>query len=377
MAAATGLSWRSRPTTTRWASGRSVRTLASASTKRQQPLEGDVGAGGRHDAARDPGDVRPGPEVAMDRRRSEPPPAAPGRSRTASTMSRLDEEDTVRILGIRRATRFCMARNPYQRRRVSAAPPALGVVEVQGAIDGDGVVAGAHQRPSVRHDPEQTRSERLIVVDHVVLPGPDGEGTADPPAERAGLGKAGGAHHGELGDVDSRSELPRPGHPEGIRLPVQVETRHRNESHPVIEDRPGLAGEHGDPVAEIDQLTGQVAGVHALTAGMRIAAVHEQGDPEGGAPGHEAQTVVRPDSPVKLTAPGANPAGRSWPPARPGRVRNPGPGRPSDPQCPLTRGGPPDWPGFARLPRRRAQSRTLSDDRRGPPTAPGAGRLRW
>jgi hypothetical protein len=71
-----------------------------------------------------------------------------------------------------------------------------------------------------------------------------------PPAEGSRLGEAGRAHHGELGGVDPGAELPGFGHPERVRLAVQVEAGHGHEADAVVEDRPRLAGEHGHLVAQ-------------------------------------------------------------------------------------------------------------------------------
>ena len=58
-----------------------------------------------------------------------------------------------------------------------------------------------------------------------------------------------------------------------------------------VEDRIRLAAEHGDLVAEGDQLAGEVAGIHALAARMGVAAVSEVGDSQGAVSGHEATSV--------------------------------------------------------------------------------------
>ena len=50
----------------------------------------------------------------------------------------------------------------------------------------------------------------------------------------------------------------------------------------LVEDGVGLAAEHLDGVAEVDQRLGEVAGVHALAADVRLAAVGEIGDRERG-----------------------------------------------------------------------------------------------
>ena len=51
---------------------------------------------------------------------------------------------------------------------------------------------------------------------------------------------------------------------------------------PLVEDRVRLAAEHLDGVAEVDQRLGEVAGVDALAADVRLAPVGEVGDREWG-----------------------------------------------------------------------------------------------
>ena len=58
----------------------------------------------------------------------------------------------------------------------------------------------------------------------------------------------------------------------------QVEAGQLVQRDPLVEHRVRLAAEHLDGVAEIDQRLGEVAGVHALAADVRLAAVGEVGD---------------------------------------------------------------------------------------------------
>lgn len=87
-------------------------------------------------------------------------------------------------------------------------------------------------------------------------------------------------------------ELPGHRDAEGVRLSVQVQARNGDVSDFVVEDRPGLPGKYGDFVPQLYQLPGQVTGVHTLATRMRVAAIHQQGDPQGSVPDHEVQTVV-------------------------------------------------------------------------------------
>ena len=68
--------------------------------------------------------------------------------------------------------------------------------------------------------------------------------------------------------------------PEGVGVPVEVEAGHGGEADPLVEHGPRLAGEDLDAVAELHQLTGQVAGVDALAAAAGVAPVHQVGDPQ-------------------------------------------------------------------------------------------------
>ncbi len=162
-------------------------------------------------------------------------------------------------------------------------PPAevVGVAQIELAVDGDRMVDRRDERPTVAHHPEQAGAERLIVVDEVEVRPPAGEQSPRPQAERERLGEAGRAHDGELGGVDEGMELVRPRHPERVRFPVEVEARHRNETHPLVEHRVGLPGEHRDVMAEGGELAGEVAGVDTLPATTGVAPVDEICDAKG------------------------------------------------------------------------------------------------
>src|SRR5262252_7768174 len=87
-----------------------------------------------------------------------------GCTRIWATMSFFEFCDTVMCRGSRRATSICMPRKPYQRRSVS-----LRSGEVEVAVDGDRVVQGVDEGPAVAHEPEETATETLVVVDEVEL----------------------------------------------------------------------------------------------------------------------------------------------------------------------------------------------------------------
>ena len=73
--------------------------------------------------------------------------------------------------GICRATFFCMARNPYQRRNVSRRRQFSACSRSSARS----TVIGWWQVPSSGHPsaitPSSPRAEGLVVVDHVELPG--------------------------------------------------------------------------------------------------------------------------------------------------------------------------------------------------------------
>lgn len=115
MAAATGPPSARLPTTTRWAAGFSVRTLASASTRKTSPLRGT--------SALDVVTMRPGTSATegSGEKRSVSAPMCTTRIRSWrtprwSTISWREVPETVSTDGRRRATRFCIRVNAYQRR---------------------------------------------------------------------------------------------------------------------------------------------------------------------------------------------------------------------------------------------------------------------
>ena len=88
-----------------------------------------------------------------------------------------------------------------------AAIGVLGMGQRQHAVDGDRVVERGEQRPPVGHHPHKTRSQALVVVDHVEFAAPGSQEPSHPEGERPGLGKARRAHDAELEQVDRRAEL--------------------------------------------------------------------------------------------------------------------------------------------------------------------------
>ncbi len=115
MARATGPCSARLPTTTRWASGCSVRSFASASTRKTSPFRGT--------SALDVVTIRPGTSAtdgSGDHRSVSAPMCTTWmrslRTPRWSAISCLEEPETVRTEGRRRATRPCMRVKAYQRR---------------------------------------------------------------------------------------------------------------------------------------------------------------------------------------------------------------------------------------------------------------------
>ncbi len=162
-------------------------------------------------------------------------------------------------------------------------------------VDGDRVVQGREQRPTVVDHSEDAVAEALVVVDEVEVVEPSREQSARAEGEGPRLGKTRRAHHRELQGRDGRrvevGEFADMGDAERIGLAVEIEARHGRETDSVVDLGPGLACEDLDRVAERDQLTGQVAGVDALPATARVPAVDEEGDAQptvGGLAGCDA-----------------------------------------------------------------------------------------
>ncbi len=161
--------------------------------------------------------------------------------------------------------------------------------EVEVAVDRDRVVQRVDERPAVADEPEQTAAEALVVVDEIELVATITQVRVDAPAERVRLRKPGAGHDPELLDVGAGTELVRPRHPERVLALVEVEALDLLEGDRRVGDRPRRPGEHRHRVAELGQLSGEVAAVHALTAAVRVAAVDEERDPQGVAGGGRAR----------------------------------------------------------------------------------------
>ena len=126
---------------------------------------------------------------------------------------------------------------------------------------------------------QHARPEALVVMDHVEVAVAMGQKFAHAGGERQGLTEPCGTHDAEFRPVLTTGEFTRMRHAERVRVPVQVEARHRGEPHPGVEIGPRRPGEHLDRVAERDQFPGQMAGVHTLAPTAGITTVDKERDP--------------------------------------------------------------------------------------------------
>ena len=169
-----------------------------------ETLERNVGARRRHQAARHARDVRHQPELRLI--------DADGHDvQRVGVDAHLGDDVFPRVLRHREVARQ-LARDLHLHAE-EPVPTAEGergahrhvaCVELEVAVDGDGVVQRVDERPAVAHEPEQTGAEALVVVDEVELGAPVAELLVDAPAERVRLGVSRRAHDRELLQVGRR-----------------------------------------------------------------------------------------------------------------------------------------------------------------------------
>lgn len=163
-----------------------------------------------------------------------------------------------------------------------AAPPAVGGVEFELPVDGDGVVDGGDEGRA--HVAQEAVAEGLVVVDDVEVAAAGPQMAAGAQREREGFGEAAGPHRADLERVDPVPVLAPLRGAEGIGLAVEVEAGQLGEREPVadegavVEDGVGLGADDLDAVAEAGQFAGEVADVDALPAAERVPLVGEEGD---------------------------------------------------------------------------------------------------
>lgn len=275
-ARATGPSSARRPTTTRWAAGCSVLSLASASTRCTRPLSGT--------SALEVVTIRPGISGTAGSGENNCASAPMGttwirsaRTPRSSPISCLDEPDTVTTDGNAARDALLHAREAVPAAYGGAAPPVRCRGEVQPPVHGDGVVDGRDERRAqVAQEPV---SQSLVVVDDVELAPAGQEMAPGPEREGERLGKPAGPHGGDLQGVDPVPELAALRRTERVGLPVEVEAGQLGEGHSGVEYGVGLGAYHLDGVPEEGEFAGQVPDVDALTAAEGVALVAEQGDP--------------------------------------------------------------------------------------------------
>ncbi len=300
MARATGPSSARLPTTTRCASGFSVRSLASASIRWIRPLRGT--------SALEVVTIRPGTSATEGSgdQRSVSAPMWTTRTRSSrtprcSTISRREVPETVSTDGRRRATRFCMVVKAYQRRterrrfQVSAASRSRPRSTVMGwwiVVTRGAPSAGAA---------EESVPEGLVVVDDVEVAAAGGEHAAGPQGEGERLGEAAGPHGGDFEGVDPVAVLVALRGPEGVRGAVEVEAGDLGERHALVEGRVRLGADDLDGVAEAGELAGEVPDVDALAPAEGVPLVREESDPQRGGPPVRARPRTWGTSPGPVT----------------------------------------------------------------------------
>ena len=158
------------------------------------------------------------------------------------------------------------------------APPPRGG-HVEHAVAGDRVMHRRHHRQAQLGDLQQAGAEALVVVHDVEVGEALGQHPGGAQAERPGLREAGRPRRQQLEQVDAGLDLIGPRNAERVRLAVEVEAGHLGQAHPRVEHLGvGLAGEHLDVVAELDEAAGQVADVDPLPTAMGLAPVGQQSD---------------------------------------------------------------------------------------------------
>jgi hypothetical protein len=150
--------------------------------------------------------------------------------------------------------------------------------EVDPPVEGDRVMDGGVQRQPEAFDVEHAGTEHLVVVDDVEVVDPVGKEPGHPAGERPGLRESADAHGQELLDVDQVAELAQLGDAERIWLTVEVEAGNLGQPDAGVELGIGLPGEHLDLVAEVGELTAEMADIDALAAAVGLAPVGQECD---------------------------------------------------------------------------------------------------
>ena len=172
-----------RPMTTRWASGRSVRTLASASSRKRRPL--------RVTSAEAVVISRPGTTATSGRGRNTSTSTPTGTTCTRAGSSRnsahqvpgralRDGDDAGQALrhpGLH-------AGEAVPARLREPLPAGAGVLPLEAPVDGDGVMDGGQDRQPVPLHAHQAVAQALVVVDDVEAPPDVSAGSSGPAGRR-------------------------------------------------------------------------------------------------------------------------------------------------------------------------------------------------
>ncbi len=228
---ATGPSAGRLPTTTRWARGCSTRAFASASTRKTRPLSGT--------SALDVVTIRPGTR-GTDGSGENRSVSAPMWT-TWMRSSRTPRWSMISLPGGagdgehgRRAARDALLHAGEGVPTAHGVPAlaAVGGVEFELPVDGDGVVDGGDE--GCADVTEQPVAEGLVVVDHVEVAAAGAQMAAGAQRERQGFRETAGPHRADLERVDPVAVLAALRGAEGIGVAVEVEAGQLGEGQPLV-----------------------------------------------------------------------------------------------------------------------------------------------
>ena len=273
--------WRGWPITTRCASSRSVRTLASASMRYVRPLSGTSALAVVINRPGTRADVRHRPELLLvDTDRHD--------VQRVGIDTHLRDDVLLRVLRHRDVARHLArdvhlhAEEPVPTAQRELAQRRARVREVEVAVDGDRVVQRVARTASRRaRSPSRPRAEALVVVHEVELVAPVAQLLVDAAAERVRLGEPGACHDRELlrrrRRCGTRAATARGTGSRACRGRGSATFSSTTGSSATGQ---GWPGEHRHRVPELGQLAGEVPAVDALAAAVRVASVDEECDAE-------------------------------------------------------------------------------------------------
>ncbi len=241
-----------------------------------QALQRHVGRGRGDQASRHSGDVRPRPEeVRVDADWHEAHALVVDAHVVVDVTDRVlaDHDDARQPRGD--PTLHLDERVPPADREALA--PVRRVVHLQAAVLGDRVVQRDDRRDQLLQA-EDPVAEALVVVHQVELADPRPQRPQRPIAERQRLAERPGRELRQFEQVLAGLDLPVGGEAAGVVVVEEVQARQLDERDALVEDRVRLTAQHLDVVAEVDEGLGEVPGVDALAAHVRLATVGEVGD---------------------------------------------------------------------------------------------------